>query len=446
MHFNSQKFFVFGLSLSGTCAAEKLLSLGADTYVYDESEKETTIKAAASLAEKGAKTVSGDAREIINSCDVIIVSPGVPIDHPLLVYAKKQEKRIIGELEFGFLFTRAPIVAVTGTNGKTTTCSLISAILTESGVKNKLLGNYGTPLTENGEELTERDVAVVEVSSFQLETVRSFCPHIAVELNVTSDHLDRHYTRENYVFLKSRLLANLRESEYAVLNFDDETTRSFGAGLKAKVVWFSLEGAVGGAYLKDGSIFWFDEKVTDLNGFTLSGDHNAYNALAAVAVAKILKVENEKIDKALKGFKGVRHRMELVAEKNGVKFFNDSKSTNVDSALKAIASMTVPTVLILGGKSKNEDYKPIFEAVKNSVIKKVVLCGEDCFRMLSAAKDCGYTDAVLCEDFVAAIKIAALFADKGDAVLLSPATASFDRFFNYEERGEKFCRIVEKLC
>ena len=445
MYFKNQTFFVFGLSVSGTCAAEKLLSLGAKTYIYDEAKNDVTTKTVDSLVKKGAVSVDGDALSVINDCDVIVVSPGVRIDHPLLVSAKRAEKRIIGELEFGYIFTRAPLVAVTGTNGKTTTCSLISAILSEGGIHNKLLGNYGSPLTINGEDLTENDVGVVEVSSFQLETTRCFCPHIAIELNVTVDHLDRHYTRENYVYLKSRLLSNLRESEYAVLNFDDATTRSFGAGLKAKVVWFSRLEQVGGAYEKDGAIYWFDKKVCDLDGFTLNGAHNRENALAAVAAAKILGVEDDAVKKALCAFKGVRHRMELVAEKDGVSYYNDSKSTNVDSTLKAIASISVPTVLILGGKSKNEDYKPIFESLKNSVVTCAVLTGEDGYRLLDAANKCGYESVILSREFVSAVKIAALLAEKNGAVLLSPATASFDSFFNYEQRGEEFCRIVNEL-
>lgn len=445
MYFSKQKFLVFGLSVSGVMAAKKLLSLGAKTYIFDEDASGRVDKAVKELLSLGAEAVTENVLSVIKDCDVIVLSPGVRIDHPLLVSAKKAGKRVIGELEFGSLFMRAPMVAVTGTNGKTTTCSMISAILDRAGVKNKLLGNYGVPLTLNGEELGENDVGVVEVSSFQLETVRSFTPHIAVELNVTSDHLDRHYTRENYIFLKSRLLSGLRESEYAVLNFDDETTRSFGAGLKAKVVWFSRKEEVDGAFEKDGAAYYMGEKILDFSEMNLSGDHNRENALAAIAAAKLLEIENEDIARALKEFKGVRHRLETVAEINGVKFINDSKATNVDSTIKALSAMTEPTVIILGGKGKNEDYKPLFEEMKNRGVKCAVLTGEECYKLLEAAKAIKFEPVILCEDFDNAVKISALIAESGDNVLLSPAAASFDRFFNYEERGEEFARIVGEL-
>ena len=445
MYYKNQTFFVFGLSSSGKCAAEKLLSLGARTYIYDEDDGARVKKICDGLLLLGAKNAASCVGEAIKAADVIVVSPGVRIDHPLLVSAKRDRKRIIGELELGYGFTRAAMIAVTGTNGKTTTCSLLSACLDKAGVNNGILGNYGVPLTINGERYSESDVAVVEVSSFQLETVQAFCPHIAVILNVTSDHLDRHYTRENYVYLKSRILANLRESEYAVLNFDDPTVRSFGAGIKAKVVWFSQKEKVGGAYIEDGKFFFYDEELFAVSKLDMIGDHNEENALAAICAAKLVGVKNESIASAFSDFKGVKHRIELVAKKNGVEYYNDSKATNVDSTIKAIDALHRPTVVILGGKTKVQDYAPLFDKIRSSDVRHAVLTGENRFELLEAAERAGFNKVTVSPNFESAIKIAKIEARNSAAVLLSPATSSFDCFINYEERGAEFERIVKEI-
>lgn len=445
MYFKKQKFCVFGLSSSGRCAAEKLLSLGATVYVYDEDDSSRIKRTEEELSKKGAVIVSADVCDVLKKIDVIVLSPGVKIDHPLLVQAKRNKKRIIGELELGSFFMKAPMIAVTGTNGKTTTCSITYQALKEAGFETAALGNYGVPLTINGEKLSAGGVAVVEVSSFQLETVHSFCPHIAVILNVTSDHLDRHYTRENYVYLKSRLLTNLRESEYAVLNFDDTTVRSFGAGLKTNVIWFSQSEPVGGAYIKEGAFYWFEERLFPVDILPIKGEHNEENALAAICVLKILNVDNEVIARSFANFKGVKHRIELVLSKNGVDYYNDSKSTNVSSTVVAIDAMKKPTVLILGGKDKEQDYAPLFEKIKDSVVRHAVLTGEERYKLLAAANAAGFIGVTVSPSFESAVKIAKIEARGEGAVLLSPATSSFDAFSNYEERGEEFVRIVREI-
>ena len=445
MFFKLQKFCVFGLSSSGRCAAEKLLSLGASVFIYDENDSESVEACEKELEALGAIVVKGDVSEVIAAVDVVVVSPGVRIDHPVLVKAKRGKKRIIGELELGSLFMRAAMVAVTGTNGKTTTCSMISAALKEAGEEHAVLGNYGVPLTINGEKLSESGVAVVEVSSFQLETVFSFCPHVAVVLNVTSDHLDRHYTRENYVYLKSRILNNLRESEYAVLNFDDPTVRSFGAGQRANVVWFSKKEEVGGAYEKDGYFYWSNERLFPVKDLSLKGAHNEENALAAICCLKILHIDNEVIARSFSNLGGVRHRVELVLSKDGIDYYNDSKATNVSSTIAAINSMRKPTVLILGGFDKEQDYAPLFEKIKKGVVKHAVLTGAERYKLLSAAKSAGFDEVSVTPDFVSAVKIAKMEAESGDCVLLSPATSSFDSFSGYEQRGEIFEKTVREI-
>ena len=443
MYIQNQVFTVVGISVSGKSAAEALLARGAKVYIYDDSKLKRTQKAMLSLCEKGA-VAAENVEDAIDASDVVVVSPGVPIDSPFLVAARKKGKRIIGELELGFTLARGTFVAVTGTNGKTTTCSLIYHVLKTAGKKAELVGNIGTPVCERLDSLAEDVIAVTEVSSFQLETVRSFCPHVAVVLNITPDHLDRHYTMENYVYLKKRILANLRESEYAVLNYDDPVVRDFSLDARAKTVFFSTAEQADAVY-KDGGFYWKGEMVASGSDLILAGEHNKQNALAAIAVLKLLGVENSDVKKGFASFKGVKHRTELIYAKNGVKYFNDSKSTNVDSTIKAIDVMTEPTVIILGGKDKNLDYTALFEKLRSSCVVHAVLMGENRYKMLDYANKVGFFKISVSSSFETAVRIAKIEARNNGAVLLSPACASFDMFTDYEERGREFERIVKAI-
>ncbi|MDE7214374.1 MAG: UDP-N-acetylmuramoyl-L-alanine--D-glutamate ligase, partial [Clostridia bacterium] len=295
------------------------------------------------------------------------------------------------------------------------------------------------------EDLTFNDFAVLEISSFQLETLSSLRPHIAVVTNISEDHLNRHYNMDNYIFLKSKILRNLRESEFAVLNYDDPTVRGFAANTKAKVVYFSIQSKVDGAYYENGALYFRGEKFFEVNDLTISGVHNVYNALACVAVAGILKLDKKKAGEAICAFKGVRHRIEKIREVNGVTYVDDSKGTNVDATLKAVQSMKVPTVLMLGGKDKGDDYAPLFEGLNSSTVVHAVIYGENRFKMLNAAIKAGFTSFSLCSEFAAAFNLAQYTAKAGQTVLLSPASASFDGFANYEERGKAFKELVEKI-
>ena len=318
-------------------------------------------------------------------------------------------------------------------------------MLNKTGNKCVACGNNGNPLIREVEDLTFNDFAVLEISSFQLETLSSLRPHIAVITNISEDHLNRHYNMENYVFLKSKILRNLRESEFAVLNYDDPTVRGFAANTKAKVVYFSIQSKVDGAYYENGSLYFRGEKFFEVNDLTISGVHNVYNALACVAVAGILKIDKKKAGDAICAFKGVRHRIEKIREVNGVTYIDDSKGTNVDATLKAVQSMKVPTVLMLGGKDKGDDYSPLFEGLNSSTVVHAVIYGENRFKMLNAAIKSGFTSFSLCSEFKAEFSLAEFTAKPGQAVLLSPASASFDGFSNYEERGKAFKELVEKI-
>ena len=446
MLFATQTFLVAGLSRSGIAAAEYLVSRGARVYVYDDVEDDTVRSAAQRLSEIGCMIVSKeDLAEKSERCDVLVLSPGIPVDHPLPVAFRQADKRIIGEAELGALALRCPVIAVTGTNGKTTTVTMLENILRASGKNAVACGNVGKPITSCIGELGEDGIAVAEISSFQLETLYSLRPHVAVMLNVTEDHLNRHYTMENYIFLKSRLLKNSTESEYAVLNYDDPVIRGFAEKTKAKVVWFSLRERVEGAYLADGYFCYFGEKLFSESEFPLDGNHNRANALAAICAAKLAGTGNAAITAALKSFQGVKHRIQKIGELCGVTFIDDSKATNVDSAIKAIESIKGESVLLLGGKGKGYSYEPLFEAVKNSGVVHAVLYGENAFRILNAAVKSGFTSVTLCRPFDLAVRVAFLTAKRGQNVLLSPASASFDSFRSYEERGDRFAEVLHIL-
>ena len=446
MYIKNQKFLILGVSKSGYSVAKYLLENNGRCYLYEQLKSPKIETAIKELTAMGAKIVfQENVDRVLQEIDVLVISPGAPINHELAVKAKKLGKRIVGELEFGYLQFNPTVIAVTGTNGKTTTVSLIDSILKESQIKSMMVGNVGIPLTSKISDVKKDTVCVAEVSSFQLESVNSFCPHISCVLNVAPDHLERHYTMDNYIFLKKRILKNQKESEYTVLNFDDEVVKAFANGIKSKVIWVSLKTRVDGAYCNDGKIYYKDEYILDISAIALKGEHNLYNSLFSVAVAKLMGVKNEIIAKALKEFKGVKHRVEFIAEKNGVKFYNDSKATNTASTISAIKSVNSPIILILGGSEKGEDYIELFKRIKTSSVKEIILTGASRFNMLDSAGKVGLSNITVTSSFENAVKIAGLLSKKGDAVLLSPACASYDNFSGFEERGDAFVKVVGEL-
>lgn len=446
MYFKGQKFLVAGLSRSGEGSASFLLSRGASVYIYDDVVTDKIAEVANGLKAKGAHVVTAESlSDAINLCDILVLSPGIPIDNPLPVAFRRQGKAIIGEEELASIYLRSTAVAVTGTNGKTTTVAMLTDVLTACGKRAVPCGNYGNPLINEVEKLGFEDYAIVEISSFQLETLFSLRPHVAVITNVTEDHLNRHYNMENYLFLKSKLIRNLRESEFAVLNYDDERVRQLANVTRAKVIWFSALGKVDGAYLEGGSLYFRGERFFGVENMTVGGIHNVYNALASIAVSAILGLNREAVCTALCRFKGVKHRIQLVGEVDGVTYVNDSKGTNVDATIRAVESATRPTVLLLGGKDKGYDYTPLFMSLAKSKVVHAVLYGENRFKLLESAVKSGFFTFSLCADFVTAVFLARRVAKNGQSVLLSPASASFDEFTSYEERGEAFVKLIEGL-
>lgn len=440
-----QTFFVLGLSRSGNAAAHFLLSQNAQVYIYDDVQSEIVDKNTQTLIAQGARAVKKEeVPSMAEICDVLVLSPGIPIDHPVAISFRRNKKAVVGESELAARFVHAPIVAVTGTNGKTTTVSMIASALMEGGMRTFACGNIGAPMIDLAKESAPFFV-VAEISSFQLETLNSFCPHIAVVLNVTEDHLNRHYNMENYLFLKAKLLKNLTEAEYAVLNYDDPLVRGFREKTKARIVYFSVREKVDGAYYEDGALYFRGEKIIDADRLLTGGMHNVQNALATVAVAKLMGMDTRSVAKALESFKGVKHRVQPVGVVNGVTYVDDSKGTNVDATVQAVKCMKEDAVLLLGGKDKGYSYDGLFASIKGSKVYHTVLYGENRFRLIDSAEKNGWTNVTLCTGFECAVQIARMIAKEGQTVLLSPASASFDEFADYEERGERFVSIVESF-
>ena len=445
MYPKKQVFFVLGLSRSGRAATEYLLKKGSTVYIYDDTDSERVEQIACELEGIGAKRLKKEElSKAVDFCDALVLSPGIPIDHPLAVAFKRSGKALLGESELAARVMRANIVAITGTNGKTTCVSMLTQILEKGGLQAKACGNIGVPMIDFC-LMDEESIAVAEISSFQMETLNSLRPHISMILNITEDHLNRHYTMENYVFLKAKLLKNLTEMEYAVLNYDDPIVRELSEKIKAKVFYFSTKQQVPGAYYENGDLYFGKEKILSAKEIPSEGLHTIQNVLAVIIAARLMGVSTEDIRTAIMDFKGIKHRIEVVAEINGVDFIDDSKGTNVDATLKAVDCMKKETILLLGGKNKGYDYAKLFASLPASKVVHSVLYGENRYALLKSAREKGYNKLTLCEGFDFAVRIAAMKAEKGQTVLLSPASASFDEFASYEERGDRFVEIVRSL-
>ena len=445
MYFKGQKFLVAGISKSGESSARFLLARGAEVYIYDDVMSGNIEKTCRELVAAGAKEVTTENySEAVRLCDVLVLSPGIPIDNPLPVAFRRLGKAITGEEELASRYLRATQIAVTGTNGKTTTVSMINKVLSDCGKSSVMCGNCGDPSINYVEKLSFDDFAVMEISSFQLETLSGLRPHISVITNITEDHLNRHYNMENYIYLKSKLVRSLRESEYAVLNYDDERVRTLAQSTKGKVVFFSAHEKIEGACVDNGELTCFGRTYLKAGDLSVGGEHNICNALACIAVADILALNVQTVGKSLSEFRGVRHRIEQVAEVGGVTYINDSKGTNTDATLKAINCMTRPTVILLGGKDKGYDYSVLFDELsRGSRVIHAVLYGENRYKMLSSCIKSGYMSFSLCTKFRDAVMLAKSIACEGQCVLLSPASASFDEFGGYEERGDCFADMVQ---
>ncbi|MFY9790769.1 MAG: UDP-N-acetylmuramoyl-L-alanine--D-glutamate ligase [Candidatus Sulfotelmatobacter sp.] len=452
MDLKEKRVLVVGLGKSGVASALFLKAHGAQVTVSDTKSGDDLRNEIPTLLDHGITVETGGHGErTFRGQDLIVVSPGVPVDAPPLVQARSLGEMVIGEIELAAQFLPGPIVAITGSNGKTTTTTLTGEILTAGGLPTLVGGNIGTPAISLAERAKPESVIVLEVSSFQLETIQSFHPKVAVVLNVTPDHLDRHGTLEAYVNAKARIFENQTSEDFAVLNADDSTCVAMANRTRAQVFWFSRQKEVKrGAWVRDGAIVFRDglgpeetvqREIMLASEIPLKGAHNLENVLAAVCAGMLMECAPEKIRQAVRDFKAVEHRLEYVATLRGVDYYNDSKATNVDATIKALESFPANIHLILGGKDKGSDYSVLNDLLRHRV-KRVYTIGAAAAKIESQIKN---VEVVHAETLENAVRKANASAEPGDVVLLAPACASFDQFKNYEQRGQVFKEMVRRL-
>jgi UDP-N-acetylmuramoylalanine--D-glutamate ligase len=450
MELKGKKVLVVGLGKSGLSAALFLRRKGAQVTVSDMRSAAALAKEIPALLENGISVESGGHGLLtFRRQDLIVVSPGVPLDTPELVQVRAFGLPVIGELELAAQFLKGSILAITGSNGKTTTTALTGEILAGAGFDTQVGGNIGVPVVDLIERAMDESWSVLEVSSFQLESTQLFHPRIAVILNITPDHLDRHGSFENYAMAKERIFSTQTQDDKLVLNADNVRASAAAARTVAQVYWFSLEDAVAqGAWVNDGHIVFKAapdapiEPIVELSHIPLRGAHNIENVLAAVCAARLAGAPVEAIARAVESFRAVEHRLEYVATANGVDYYNDSKATNVDAAAKAIAAFSGCIHLILGGKDKNSNYADLADLLRKRV-KAVYTIGSAAEKIETQIR--GMVHIVSCEELDKAVAAARKAARPGDVVLLSPACSSFDQFENYEHRGRVFKTLVLDL-
>ena len=446
MDLTNKRALVVGLGKSGVASALFLKSHGARVTVSDAKPEAELGEDIPTLLDQGiAVETGGHGERTFRGQDLIVVSPGVPVDAPPLVQARALGETVIGEIELAVQFLHGPLVAITGSNGKTTTTTLAGEIIAAGGFPTVVGGNIGTPAISLVEQATADTVTVLEVSSFQLETIQTFRPKVAVILNVTPDHLDRHRTFAAYADAKARIFENQTSQDFTVLNADDPTCVELAARTKGKLYWFSRKKEVAqGGYAKDGKILFRDKdgqrEIMQVSEIPLKGNHNVENVLAGVCVGILMGCTPDKIAEAIRDFKAVEHRLEYVATVRGVEYFNDSKATNVDATIKALESFPANIHLILGGKDKGSDYTVLNDLLRARV-KRVYTIGAAAAKIESQIK----AEIVHAETLENAVKRAAASAQAGDIVLLAPACASFDQFKSYEHRGRTFKDLVKSL-
>ena len=450
---NVKKAMVLGMARSGIAAAKLLQLRGAEVWVCDMKKKEDFHGALDELERNGAHLLLEEKHpeEHLEGLDLLVVSPGIRIEHPAIARAQAMGIEVVGEIEYAYRESTGLLLAVTGTNGKTTTVTLVGEIFKNAGRTTHVVGNIGTPYSGAVPQMRPGDVTVCEISSFMMETSSKFHPTVSAVLNISEDHMDRHHTMERYVQLKERIFENSGAEDYVVLNYDDPVTRDMANRAKCRVVWFSSRNPVPyGAFVREGQVVFGTpddfRAICAADEIYIPGEHNLKNALAAAAMATVMGIPAPVIRHTLRTFQGVEHRIEFVRELDGVRFINDSKGTNVDSTIQAVRAMKQPTVLILGGYDKHCDFTPLVEIIKENPIEKIVLIGATANQIAGTLDKCGYTAYEHCgTDFEGAIRRCFELAGPGWNVLFSPSCASFDMFTDYESRGRIFKEIVARL-
>lgn len=453
MDLADKKVVVVGTGVSGMGAVKLLSETSADITLYDGNDKADRDEILKKIPDDcDLRLIIGEMPdEVVKETDLLVISPGVPIDSDIVKLFEKENVPVWGEIELAYNFEKGTVFAITGTNGKTTTTTLVGEIMKKYNNQTFVVGNIGNSYTSEVLKTTKDSYTVAEISSFQLETIREFAPKGSAILNITPDHLNRHYTMENYAAVKESITKNqwkVREDDYCVLNYDDKVLREFGKTIKNPVYFSRKEKPSKGAYLDGRIIRYFDGKndyeVMSVDDMHLFGNHNYENVMAAIAMTIEAGVPLNIIINVIKDFMGVEHRIEYVKDKNGVTYYNDSKGTNPDSSIKALEAMSRPTILIAGGYDKHSEFDEFIEAFDNKV-KLMVLLGQTADKIEETAVRHGFTNIIKTDSLEKAVKICAENAVSGDVVLLSPACASWGMFKNYEERGKLFKEYVNSL-
>ncbi|MBR2675039.1 MAG: UDP-N-acetylmuramoyl-L-alanine--D-glutamate ligase [Mogibacterium sp.] len=446
-----KKVLVVGLGKSGKAATRVLNEEGATVYVQDSSTSDRLdTQFLKYMDNEGIAAFLGSEPDDMSIYDMLVLSPGVPSDLAFIKEAEKQGAEIIGEIELAYRISEGNFVAITGTNGKTTTTSLVGKIFEDAGFKTSIVGNIGNPVVTHAEETTSEDWLITEASSFQLETIKTFRPRLATVLNITPDHLNRHKTMEAYAAAKANVMMNQKDDDSFIYNADDETVRRIASNAKGRTISFSMKGgSEPGAYLDDSKVIVRDADgqeytICDTDDIRIIGDHNIENVLAASAIAFFAGIEVEVISASVKEFAGVEHRIEFCGKVDEVEYYNDSKGTNTDAAIIALKALEKDIILIAGGDAKNQDFDE-FAAALEGRVHALILLGRDADIIEEAAKRYGFTDIYRCKDMPECVRKASELAKPGDKVLLSPACASWDMYDNFEQRGRHFKSCIKEL-
>lgn len=448
--FQGKKILVLGAGISGISVAYILRKLGAEVILSDAKPEEMLNKDFSLLREAGVKLVLGNQNEkLLAEINYIILSPGISIYIPLVKAAQDRGITVMSEIEVAYRLCPAPIIAVTGTNGKTTTTTLIGEMLKTTGKEVVVGGNIGAALSQEVAEINSDGIVAAEISSFQLEGAIKFHPHIAVVLNITPDHLDRHHSMDIYIGMKEKVFSQQSDKDYVILNYDDKTVRDMADKAPSQVMFFSRQaGLPAGIFVKNGiiTIHWQGKtiEVCPVEQMQIRGAHNVENALAACGAAYLSGVNIADMAKILREFPGVEHRIEPVAVINNVAYYNDSKATNPESSIKALEAFPGNVILIAGGRDKNTDLTEFMKLIKEKTVH-LILLGEAKERFNQAAILHGVRNIHQVADFTDAVRLASELAQPSQVVLLSPACSSYDMFDNYEERGRVFKELVHRL-
>lgn len=451
MNLKNKKVLLVGLAKTGISTIKHLNRLGAKVVVNDIKDKDKLKDILDELSDlSNVEYILGYHPENVDDIDMTVVSPGVPLDLPFILKLKSKNIEIIGEVELAYRLSKNPIfIGITGTNGKTTTTSLVGEIFKKASRDTYIVGNIGNPVIDTVDVANENSVLVTELSSFQLESIDTFKPHVSAILNFTEDHLNRHHTMKAYMEAKARIFENQDSKDFCVLNYDDKDVRALSDNVKAKKIFFSRKKSLEcGIYLDEDQniIINMGKKITLLNKDELSlpGDHNLENCMAAAAIAYVSNIDIDVIRKVLKTFAGVEHRQEFVRNLNGIMFVNDSKATNPDSSIKAVQSYNRPIVLIAGGMDKQSSFDEFLDASKENVYA-LVLLGETAQKIKECAQNKGFDNITVVKDMKEAVDASYQIAKDGDLVLLSPACASWDMYKSFEVRGIDFKDNVNNL-